>query len=265
MQTKKMQTKLKKNVRLVGTALLLAGALVSAGAQAEATFNAGLKSTGESNINGATVKANELSDRYTTLNASGVYYTALDSEKTSYFIGQVGASSNKYSTYTGLDNSSVGASVGLYQQLTRSWSAQLTGRGFSRSTEQTARDSKGWGSTLEIKNQLSATVWIKGVADYESSKANLNSNDNTGNTLGLSMGFLPLENTFASLGFNQNKRDFTLSSFKTTSNTYYVDLTQRLTKNWYLNGAYAMQDNSNNASDLSSKNNILSAAINLSF
>ena len=260
-----MQVKLKKNVYLLGSSLLFAGILVSAAAQADTTFNAGLKTTSESNINGATVQANELSDRYTTLNASGVYYTALDSEKTSYFIGQVGASSNKYSTYTGLDSSSVGASAGLYQQLTQSWSAQLTGRGFGRSTTNPDRDSKGWGSTLEIKNQLSTTVWIKGVADYESTKANLNSNDNTGNTLGLSMGFLPLENTFASLGFNQNKRNFTLSSFKTTSNTYYVDLTQRISKILYLNFAYAMQNNSNSASDLSSKNNILSAAINLSF
>ena len=85
-----MQTKLKKNVRLASRCLLFAGALASAAAQADTTFNAGLKTTSESNINGATVQANELSDRYTTLNASGVYYTALDSEKTSYFIGQVG-------------------------------------------------------------------------------------------------------------------------------------------------------------------------------
>ena len=249
----------------MSTSLLFAGALVSAGAQAEVNFNAGLKTTSESNVYGATVKANELSDRYTTLNASGVYYTTLGSGDATYFIGQVGAASNKYITYLGLNSDSVSASVGLYQQLTQSFSAQLTGRGFSRSTENPNRDSTGSGGTLELKNQLGATSWIKGVADYENTTANLSSNDNTANTLGLSLGFMPLANTFASLGGSQNKRTYTLSGLETTSNTFYVDLTQRLSKNVFLNGAYATQDNSRSDSALSSKNNILSAAINLSF
>ena len=260
-----MKTKPKQTLRNISTSLLLSGAFISAGAQAEVNFNAGLQTTSESNIYGAAIKANERSDRSTTLNASGVYYTTLGSGESTYFISQVGASKSKYTIYTVLDNASVSASVGLYQQLTQSLSAQLTGRGFSRSTKDTNRDSKGAGGTLEVKSQLGTTAWIKGFADYENSRANLNAYDNTGNTLGLSMGFLPWENTFASLGASQNKRNFTLSSFKTISNTFFVDLTQRLSKNWFLNGAYAMQGNSNNASTLSSKNNILSAAINMSF
>ncbi len=260
-----MQTKPNKNLRLLTSFLLFAGALASTAAQAEVNFNLGLKRTSESNIYGATAQANELSDQYNTLNGSVVYYAALNRKETSYFIGQIGAASSKYIAYTDMDNSSGGASVGLYQQLTQSWSAQLTGRSTMRKTQNIDRDSIGTGGILEIKAQFGATGWIKGTADYEDSNANLSSNDNIANTLGLSMGFLPLQNTFASLGASQNKRVYTLSNYQATSNTIYVDLTQRLSQILFLNVAYAVQDNTNSVNALTAKNNILSAAINLSF
>ena len=261
-----MKRNLKKHVRLASTAVLLAGALASAGAQAEVTLNAGLKLTNESNINGSPVKSARLSDNYTTLNASAVYYTPLDSAQTTYFIGQVGALASAYSKYDSLDNTALIASAGLYRQFSSSWSGQVTGRGFNRDTKQNDRDSTGWGTTLEVKNQLTPTVWIKGVADYENSKANLRPFSYTAQTMGLSVGFLPLQNTFASLGYSHNTRKFdTAAVFKTTSQTYFVDVTQRLAKNWYLNGAYAYQDNDSNIARTDYTNHILSAAINFSF
>lgn len=261
-----MQTNLKKYVRQVSTSLLLAGTFASAGAQAEVTLNAGLKLTHESNINGSPIKSTEGSDNYATLNASAVYYTPLDSAQTTYFIGQVGALSSTYNKFDNLDNTALIASAGLYKQLSSRWSGQVTGRGFSRDTKQNDRDSTGWGTTLEVKNQLTPTVWVKGVADYEDSTANLRPFSYTGQTLGLSMGFLPLQNTFASLGYSHNTRNFdTASAFKTTSQTYFADVTQRLAKNWYLNGAYAYQDNNSNIAGTAYKNQILSAAINFSY
>ena len=261
-----MQTKLNKHVRQVSTAVLLTGALVSAGAQAEVTLNAGLKLTNESNINGSPIKSTEGSDTYATLNASAVYYTTLDSAKTTYFIGQVGALTSAYNKFDNLDNTALIGSAGLWKQFSSSWSGQVTGRVFDRNTEQNNRDSTGWGTTLEIKNQLTPTVWIKGVADYEDSSANLSAFSYTGQTLGLSLGYLPLQNTFVSLGYSHATRDFdTVASFETTSQTYFVDVTQRLAKNWYLNGAYAYQDNDSNIARTDYTNHILSAAINFSF
>ena len=261
-----MQTKLKKHMQLAGTAVLLAGALASAGAHADVTLNAGLGVTHESNINGSPVKSAQLSDNYTTLNASAVYYTPLDNAQTTYFIGQVGALASKYGKYSSLDNSALIASAGLYQQFSSNWSGQVTGRGFSRDTKQNQRDSKGWGTTFEIKNQLTSNVWIKGSADYEDSKANLGSFSYTGKTLGLSVGYLPLQDTFTSVGYSHNTRDFnTAAAFKTTTQTYFANATQRLAKNWYLNASYAFQNNTSNIAGTGYKDNILSAAVNYSY
>lgn len=250
---------------------VLAGGLaaLSAPAQAEVTLNAGAKASYETNVNGSPdtpSTANQLSDSYLTLSASAVYFTPLDAAKTSYFIGQVGANSSAYSKYNSLDNSSLMASVGLYQQLSSSWSGTVTGRGFTRTTQQDARNANGGGATLEIKNQLSETVWVKGIADYESSKANLESYSYTGKTYGVNLGYMPLKDTFLNLGYSNATRDFkTTSPFSTTSQTLFADVTQRIAKNWYLNGGYAYQDNNSNIAGTGYTNHIVSVGLNYSY
>ena len=221
----------------------------------------------ESNVFGYPNKADELTDSYRVLNASAVYFTPLNATETTYFIGQVGANASKYSTYSSLDNSSVMASVGLYQQLSSSWSGTVTGSGFSRTTQLDANNAKGNGATLEIKNQLSETVWVKGSAAYNSSNTNLDKNSSSGKTYGLSMGYMPLQDTFLSLGYSRSVTDFknTAPFFQATSQTLYADVTQRLAKNVFLNGGYARQNNESNNAGSASNNNIVSLGLNFSY
>lgn len=255
-----------KRLSRVGTCILLGGLFASAGAQAEVTLNAGLRINHESNVNGAPDKRDQRSDTSTALAASAVYYTALDSAKNTYLIGQAGVLGNKYNTYGALDNSLVNASVGLYRQLSSSWSGQVTGRGFARDTKQNERDSNGLGTTLELKKQLTSTVWIKGVADYEDSKANLSAYSYTGKTLGINTGFLPRQDTFVSFGYSHTKRDFdTAVSFKTTTRSAFADLTRQMSKNWYLSGTYSLQDNDSSTPNSAYKNHVLSIAANFSY
>ena len=262
-----MLFKLKPLPAIVSAAFLAGGLTLAGTAQADVTLNAGAKMSSESNVFGITTKANELKDSYRVLSASAVYFTPLNATETTYFIGQVGANASKYSTYNSLDNSSVMASLGLYQQLSSSWSGTVTGSGFSRTTEQAANDAKGNGATLEIKNQLSETVWVKGSAAYNTSKANLDRNSNTGKTYGLSMGYMPLQDTFLNFGYSQSVRDFknTAPFFQATSQTLYADVTQRLAKNVFLNGGFARQNNESNKAGSASTNNIVSLGLNLSF
>lgn len=238
-------------------------------AQAEVTLNAGAKLNYETNVNGSPdtpTTANQESDTYLTLNASAVYYTPLDAAKTSYFIGQVGALSSAYDKFDSLDNSMLMASAGFYKQLSPTWSGQITGRGFARDTRQSARDAGGFGATLEIKNQLSQSLWIKAIADYEDSTANLDAFSYTGETYGVNLGYLPLQNTFLNLGYSHATRDFeTATSFSTTTQTLFADVTQRLAKNWYLNGGYAYQDNDSNIAATGYTNHIVSLGLNFSY
>ena len=253
---------------IASTVFLACGFMLAGTAQADVTLNAGAKMSSESNVNGSPdqpTTANQLRDSYRVLSASAVYFTPLDADKTSYFIGQVGANSSTYSKYNSLDNSSVMASVGLYQQLSSSWSGTVTGRGFSRTTKQDERNAKGNGATLEIKSQLSETAWAKGTADYESSNANLDNYSNTGKTYGLSLGYIPLKDTFLNLGYNQSVRDYKATSFQATSQTLYADVTQRLAKNWYLNGGYAVQKNVSNLAGSAYTNNIVSLGLSFSY
>ncbi|MDA8128219.1 MAG: DUF2860 family protein [Betaproteobacteria bacterium] len=248
---------------------MLTALALTAPAQADVTLNAGARLTHETNVNGSPdtpTKANQESDTYLTLNASAVYYTPLDTAKTRYFIGQIGALSSAYDKFDNLDNTMLVASGGLYQQLSSSWSGQVTGRGFTRDTQQSARDANGFGATLEIKNQLSQSVWIKAIADYEDSTANLDAFSYTGKTYGVNLGYLPLQNTLLNLGYSHATRDFeTASAFNTTTQTLFADVTQRLAKNWYLNGGYAYQDYGSNIAGTGYTNHIVSLGLNFSY
>lgn len=250
--------------------LALTAAFSLAGpAQADVTLNAGAKLSYESNVNGSPdtpTKANQRSDNYLTLSASAVYFTPIDAGKTSYFIGQIGATSAVYDKFNNLDNSMLVASAGLYKQLSSSWSGQVTGRGFTRDTKQNERDADGFGVTLEIKNQLSQSVWVKAIADYEDSKANLSAFSYTGETYGLNLGYLPLKDTFVNLGYSYGMRDFkTATTFKTTAQTLFADVTQRVAKNWYVNGGYAYQDNDSNVARTGYTNHVVSLGLNFSY
>lgn len=264
-----MLFKLKPLSAIAGTVFLAGGLMLAGAAQADVTLNAGAKMSFESNVNGSPdqpTTANQLKDSYRVLSASAVYFTPLDAEKSSYFIGQVGANSSAYSKYSSLDNSSLMASVGLYQQLSSSWSGTVTGRGFSRTTKQDERNAKGGGATLEIKNQLNETVWVKGTADYESSNANLGSYSNTAKTYGLSLGYMPLNDTFLNLGYNNAIRDYkTTSPFQSTTQMLFADMTQRIAKNWYLNGGYAYQKNDSNIAGSAYTDNIVSLGLSFSY
>ncbi|MCL4472198.1 MAG: DUF2860 domain-containing protein [Candidatus Thermoplasmatota archaeon] len=251
------------------SSVTLAALALAAPVQADVTLNAGAKLTHETNANGSPdtpTKANQESDTYLTLNASAVYYTPLDAAKTSYFIGQIGALTSAYDKFDNLDNSMLVASAGLYKQLSSSWSGQVTGRGFTRDTRQSARDANGFGATLEIKNQLSQSVWVKAIADYEDSTANLASFSYTGETYGVNLGYLPLKDTFVNLGYSHATRDFeTVPAFSTTTQTLFADVTQRLAQNWYLNGGYAYQDNDSNIAGTGYTNHIVSLGLNFSY
>ena len=238
-------------------------------AQAEVTFNAGAKLSHDNNVNGSPdtpTKANQLGDNYLTLSTSAVYYTPLDTAQTRYFIAQVGAFSSTYNKFNNLDSTMLVASAGLWQQLSPTWSGQVTGRSFSRNTKQTDRDSSGFGATLEIKNQLSPTLWVKGVADYEDSKANLGTFSYTGETYGVNLGYLPRKETFVNLGYSHAVRDFkSTSPFKATTQTLFADVSQQLAKNWYLNVGYALGRNDSNVAGTAYTNHTLSAGLSFSY
>lgn len=260
--------RLKPLPTLANAAVLAGGLILAVTAHADITLNAGAKLNYETNVNGSPDEpntANQESDTYLTLNASAVYYTPLDAAKTSYFIGQVGALASAYDRFDNLDNSMLIASAGFYKQLSPNWSGQLTGRGFIRDTQQDARDSDGLGATLEIKRQLGQKLWVKAVADYEDNKADLQAFSYSGETYGVNFGYLPLQDTFVSFGYSHAKRDFdTASPFRTTVQTMFAEVTQRLAKNWYLNGGYAYRDNDSNVAGTAYTNHIVSLGLNFS-
>jgi len=238
-------------------------------ARAEVTLNAGARLSHDNNVNGSPdtpSKDNQRSDYYLSLSTAAVYFTPLDAAQTRYFIGQIGALSSTYNQFDNLDSSALVTSAGLYQQLSPTWSGQITGRGFIRNTKQDDRDSDGLGGTLEIKKQLSQTLWIKGVVDYEDSKANLTTFSYTGKTYGVNLGYLPLKDTFVNLGYSYSKRDFeSATPFVSKSKTLFAEVSQRLAKNWYLNFGYAHGDNDSNFAGTAYTNHIVSAGVSISY
>ena len=238
-------------------------------AYAELTLNAGARLSNDSNVNGSPdspTKANQLSDNFLSLSASTVYFKPLDDAQTNYFIAQAGAMTTNYNKFDTLDSSMLVASAGGYRQLSPTWSGQLMGRAFRRDTRQNERDSNGGGASLEIKKQLNQTLWLKGVADYEDNKANLASFSYTGATYGINLGYLPRTDTFVNLGYSHSARDFkSLVAFNTTTQTLFAEVTERMSKNWYLNGGYAYMKNDSNFAGTAYTNQILSLGVSFSY
>ncbi|MES2907674.1 MAG: hypothetical protein V4688_00765 [Pseudomonadota bacterium] len=238
-------------------------------AQAVVTLNAGTKLSYDNNVNGSPdtpTKANQRGDSYLTLNASAVYYTPLNVAQTRYFISQIGATSSVYQKFDNLDSSMLVASAGLWQQLSPTWSGQITGRGFTRDTQQTDRNANGAGGTLELKKQLRKTLWVKGVVDYEHNKANLDTFSYAGHTYGVNLGYLPFKDTFINLGYSHTNRDFkSTAPFESNTHLLFAEVSQRLAKNWYLNGGYAYADNDSNYSGTAYTNHIVSVGVSFSY
>lgn len=252
-------------------AALLAGMLaaLTSLAQAEVNLNAGARLSHDNNVNGSPdtpTKANQLSDNYLSLSGSAVYFKPLNDEQTNYFIAQLGVQASNYNKFKNLNSSMLVASAGLYRQLSPTWSGQVMGRGFRRDTRQNERDSNGVGASLEIKKQLNQTLWVKGVADYEDSKANLGSFSYTGETYGLNLGYLPRTDTFVNLGYSHARREFKSTlPFNATTQTLFAEVTERMSKNWYLNGGYAYMKNDSNFAGTAYTNQVLSLGVSFSY
>ncbi|WP_151447359.1 hypothetical protein [Lacisediminimonas profundi] len=244
-------------------------AVLAASSHAEVTLNAGARLSHDSNVNGSPdlpTKANQRSDSFLALSASAVYFTPLNREQTDYFVGQVGALVSRYNNFSNLDSSTLMGSAGFYRQFSPKWSGQLTGRAFVRETRQHDRDSSGYGATAEIKRQLTQTVWLKGVADYEDNRANLSTFSSTGPTYAVSLGYLPNKDRFINLGFSHASRDFkSTTPFNTKSKTWFLEGTEKVSKNWYLSLGYAFQDNDSNFAGTAYTSHIVSAGLSFSY
>lgn len=251
--------------------LLLAGVLaaLTGPVHAEVSLNAGVRLSHDNNVNGSPdrpSKANQLSDSFLSLSASAAYFKPLDAAQANYFIGQVGVQTSSYDKFNNLNSSMLAGSAGFYRQLSPTWSGQVMGRAFRRDTRQHERDSSGVGASLEIKKQLDPTLWIKGLADYEDNKANLDSFSYTGATYGVNLGYLPRPDTFVNLGYSHSGRDFkSVVTFTTTTQTLFVEVTERMSKNWYLSGGYAYMKNDSNFAGTAYTNQVLSLGVNFSY
>lgn len=235
-------------------------------AQAEVAFNAGVRTGYDSNVNGVARDAEEESDQFVSAAASVLYYTALDAAKTTYFVGQLGAISNRYDRYDVLDNSALILSGGLYRQLNADWSAQISVRNGLRQADQSARDTDSLGSTVEIKNQLTPQLWIKLVGDIEDADADLDYFSYTGSSVGVLLGYQVRANTFINGGYTYTQRDFaTAADFETKTDTYFVEATQRLSSQWYLSGSYALKDNRSNIDATDYENHVVAVGINFHY
>lgn len=233
---------------------------------ADVTLNAGLQFAHESNVNGAPNPADRLGDSSTTLNASAVYYTPLDLSRSTFVVATLGALDNRYHRYSSLDNTAVYGGVSLFKTLLPDLTAQASLRIFERHARQSERDTRGWGTTVEMTRYLSRSLWLKAFLDYENSRARLTPYGFSGHTVGMVGGYQILDRTFLSVGTNYNKRFYDSGiAFKTSTATAYLDLTRQLSKNWYVSGSYAYQNNNSNFPDTGYKDRTASLGLSFSY
>lgn len=250
----------------VSAAFFCIASSVSPLAMADVTLNAGLQWTHESNVNGSPNAADRLGDSNTTLSASAVYYTPLDVARSSFFVATLGALDTRYNQYAFLDSTAVYGGASLFKTLLPDLTAQASIRVFERRARQSERNASGWGTTFEMTNYLSQTLWLKAFLDYENSRARLPSYSFAGHTIGIVGSYKILDQTLLSIGANYNRRFYdTDIAFRTSTATAYLDVTRQIAKNWYASASYSHQDNNANFPDSRYKDRIVSLGLTFSY
>lgn len=241
-------------------------AVASASAGAETTLNLGARLSHDSNVNGAPSSGNRQADTALAANATAGWYRALDEARSTYLIGQLGATATAYRRYGNLDHTLLLGNVGLYGQLAPEWTAQLTARLFHLDTQQSTRDAHGRGLTVELKRQLTPQFWVKALADHEHTEARSATFSYSGPTLGVALGWMPREHTFVTAGYSRNRRDFrSTPAFETRTDTFYVEVARRVAKNWYVSGGYAFRDHDSNVGGIGYASHLVSLGLSYSF
>lgn len=233
-------------------------------AVAEPILDFGAGATYEDNINGSPSDADKEGDFYTTLFASLGGYTRV--VEGTYLFLRGDAATSVYGKYNDLNVTIGGISAGVYKSFNDMLSAQLSLKGKIKTFKDEPRDSRALGGAIELKQQVTPTLWIKEGYEYERNNADSDLFGYKGHLAGVWSGYLIDPKTMLNLGYSYLSRKYDdATGFRTTSHTISAGLVRELAKRVYATIGYDRQINDSNVSGSDHNNNIYTIGVTYSF
>jgi hypothetical protein len=171
-----------------------------------------------------------------------------------------------YSSFTQFNSTIGGLSVGLNKAFGDRVTARAAINGMLKRFGDSQRDSTAYGASVAVKEQLSASFWLKESYAYEKDSADTALFSYNGNAVSILAGRVILPKTTALLGYSYLVRTYDEpSGFKVTANTVSAGLEYELMKEWFIDAHYDRQASDSNLPGTSSTDNLFSVGVRYSY
>jgi len=176
------------------------------------------------------------------------------------------AEHTSYNTYTDLDATIGGITIGMITRFTNSLSAGASVFSKVKHFGDSERDADAFGGALSLKKKLSPSLWLRGFGEYEKNVADSVYFSYIGTRIGAGVGYSLAVNTLITPGYSYlvQKYDEPLGAEMKT-HTAFLSAEWSLTKNWAVGGEYDFQLSEENVTGTNTTNNIFSLALRYSY
>ncbi len=233
-------------------------------ASAGLILDAGVKGVYESNITLSPTDVNKKGDYYSLLTAALGGYTEIKKDVFLFIRGD--GAGYLYGKYSDLNSVIGGVSPGVYAKWGDRYSIQAKLNGRIKDFNDSQRDSRSFGGTLELKEQIFPQLNLKEGYEYEDNKADSSLFTYRSHAFGIWSEYKVTPKTMINGGYNYTTRKFDDSlNSNFDYHTFSVGITQELAKKVYLNAGYGFQLISTNVANTSNNNHIVSVGVSYSF
>jgi predicted porin len=203
-------------------------------------------------------------DYYTLLTAALGGYKEIHKDVYLFLRGE--AAGYLFSKFSDLNSVMGGISPGIYAKWGEQFALQAKLNGRIKNFNDSQRNSRSYGGTLELKQQIIPLISLKEGYEYEDNKADSNLFTYKSHAFGIWSEYQFSPKTMFNVGYNYTTRTFD-DSLNSNFNyhTFSVGVTQELIKKVYLNAGYGYQLINTNVSNTTTNNHIVSVGLSYSF
>jgi hypothetical protein len=190
----------------------------------------------------------------------------LDVGKSSSLFAKGFAEHTSYETYTDLDATIGGISVGMSTSFTEILSSSLSIFGKVKRFGDSARDGNSFGGTLSLRQRFTPSFWLREFGEYERNDANDPFFNYDGTRIGATAGYSLTQKTLVLLGYSYLLREYDEpAGSNLTADTVFLCVEQTLGRSWAVAGEYDFQASKDNITNTIMRDNIYSLSLRYSY
>jgi hypothetical protein len=190
----------------------------------------------------------------------------MDMSRSSSLFAKGFAEYTAYDTYTDLDATIGGISIGMSTRFTEILSGGLSFFGKIKRFGDSARDGNSLGGVLSLKQKFTPSIWLREFGEYEKNEASDPFFNYVGTRIGVSAGYTLSRKTFVLFGYNYLLREYDEpAGSNLKAHTVFISVEQSLGRSWAVAGEYDFQASKDNVANEIVRDNIFSLALRYSY